>query len=132
LSHYNFPPGLNSIIRAAWGQTVSKRPNMQQVVHRLEKLLPELGDEAACSWPTVEPDSLELAGSLHKKHERLAGTNVDDEETSLEDLLLHSDGVIDDELRQEVKRGHIGKAGNSNGDLDDMEFSFSSVMYEDH
>lgn len=129
LSHYKFPPALASILRSAWGQTVSKRPNIQDVVRKLEKLIPELGDESACSWPTVEPDNLNLGDTAaSNKH-----TAYDDDELSLENLLLGSDGAIDDEIREQVKQSSArGMPAATLGDFDENDYSISSFMYGDH
>lgn len=124
LSHHKFPPGLESIIRAAWGQTVSKRPNIQEIVRKLEKLIPELGDEAACVWPTVAPDADDVAGDNNAHHD---DDDDHDDYNSLEEFLLGSDGAIDDEIRKEAKSSAVTLS-----DVDDNDFSLSSIMFEEH
>lgn len=128
LSHYSFPPALVSIIRSAWGSTVKKRPNIQEIVRKLERLIPELGDESACSWPTVEPDSSE-----HLNDNEEAFLTDDDDDLSLENLLLGSDGDIDEEMRKQVEKSSAhGIPAATLGDFDDNENSMSSIMYGEH
>ena len=104
------------------GSTVKKRPNIQEVVRKLEKLIPELDDESACSWPTVEPDSSEILSD-----------RKEDDELSLENLLLGSDGDIDKEIREQVTKSSANVLPAATlGDYDENEYSMSSLMYEDH
>ena len=89
---------------------------MQTIVRKLEKLIPEMGDEAACIWPTVEPDSLDLAK---------------EREIALEELLYGSDTAIDEEIRTQVKQSK-GTKEVTLGDFDENDYSLSSIMYGDH
>ena len=123
LSAHKFPAGLEAIIRSAWGQSVSKRPSILEVVRSLEKLIPDLGDESACVWPTVEYDA-----SYHTQED--FGAETDEDEGSMEGF-WGNDGDIDEQIMKEMKKDRAERRPTL-GDVDDNEYSLSSMMYGDH
>ncbi|CAB9502267.1 Probable LIM domain-containing serine/threonine-protein kinase DDB [Seminavis robusta] len=131
LSLHKFPPKLETVIRAAWGQSVSARPNMLEVVRALEKILPELGDEDACVWPTVEQDDGTYAMPKSRRKSLLAESSDDEDDD--DESLDAFDTTLDAEIMKEMKGGSAARAPTY-GDMEmhENEYSLSSIMYADH
>lgn len=132
LSSHKFPKSIEKLIRSAWGQSVSKRPAIVDVVKTLEKEIPELGDEAACSWPTIEYDP-----SYHVDEDFGADT---DDDISLPKIWgdTEIDREIDEEIVEEMQKGQLQERRRSQptlGDIDDddgRDYSMSSVFFGEH
>jgi len=132
LSSHNFPPALESVLRRSWGQSVSKRPNIKEVVRTLEELIPELGDEEACVWPTMEYNAMDNSGGENndaKKKNLEPGATPDDDDliAEMEAFLLGSDTAIDDEIRRDV---HLKPT--TYGDVEDDDNDYSMSFFSDH
>jgi serine/threonine protein kinase len=122
LSIHKLPPKLESLLRIAWGQSVTKRPSSLEVARALEKMLPEMGDEDACVWPTVE-----YVASSHFAANKRAKNSDDEESNESFDAFETS---MDAEIAREMKAASI--KAPTYGDVEDFEYSLTSIMYADH
>jgi serine/threonine protein kinase len=122
LSSHKFPAKLESLLRHAWGQSVAQRPSSLEVVRALEKMLPDMGDEDACVWPTVEY----VASSDFAENKVADNTDDDDSNKSIDAF----ETSMDAEIVRELKAATIKPP--TYGDVEDFEYSLTSMMYADH
>ena len=126
LSHHDLPHHIRSILRDGWSQSVSQRPTIREVITELEAMLPEMGDEEACRWPTVEHTSVKDQGHV-------VAADEDKGDESIEALMLGADDVIDEEIFSEMQKSEQEPDSKTNlEDVDDNDFSVSNFAYCEH